>query len=91
MVLVEKAQGLPKGAKQVVVAEVEVVDVRVEPLARVDAAELVAEGFAGANLVRWMAWWAECHGYRAPRRLTTGWAELIPVRRIEWRYIEPGS
>ena len=30
--LVEKAMGLPKGARQVVLAEVEIVDVRVEPI-----------------------------------------------------------
>jgi hypothetical protein len=44
LTLIEKGMGLPKGAKQVVVAEVQVVDVRVETLRQVTAAEVRAEG-----------------------------------------------
>lgn len=35
LTLIEKGMGLPKGAKQVVLAEVEVVDVRLEPISDV--------------------------------------------------------
>lgn len=44
LTLIEKGMGLPRGSKQVVVAEVEVVDVRVETLRQVTAAEVRAEG-----------------------------------------------
>src|SRR5690606_4165187 len=49
LTLIEKGMGLPKGAKQVVLAEVEIVDVRVEPIIRIVRGygpdEMVAEGF----------------------------------------------
>lgn len=41
---IEKGMGLPKGAQQVVLAEVEVVDVRLEKLRQVTAEEVQAEG-----------------------------------------------
>lgn len=44
LLLVEKGMGLPKGAKQVVVAEVEIVAVDVRPLWPISWAEIVAEG-----------------------------------------------
>lgn len=44
LTLVEKGMGLPKGAKQVVLAEVEVTDVRIETLRQVTEADVVAEG-----------------------------------------------
>lgn len=44
LILIEKGMGLPKGAKQVVLAEVEVVDVRDETLRQVNLAEVIAEG-----------------------------------------------
>lgn len=44
LTLIEKVMGLPKGARQVVVAEVEIVSVRVETLRQVTPAEVVAEG-----------------------------------------------
>lgn len=44
LTLIEKGMGLPKGAKQVVLAEVEVVSNRIETLREVDAAEVKAEG-----------------------------------------------
>lgn len=44
LTLIEKGMGLPKGAKQVVVCEVEIVDVRVETLRQVTISEVEAEG-----------------------------------------------
>ena len=44
LTLIEKGMGLPLGAKQVVLAEVEITNVRVETLRNVTTAEVVAEG-----------------------------------------------
>jgi hypothetical protein len=93
LILIEKGMGLPKGARQVVLAEVEVVEVRLEPLGLVDAAELEAEGFAGDDPGLWRVWWASGHGYGVPSGLddvddVLAWVDSIEVRRIEWRYLD---
>lgn len=44
LTLIEKGMGLPKGSKQVVLAEVEVLDVRQETLRQVTAFEVAREG-----------------------------------------------
>lgn len=96
LVLIEKGMGLPKGAHQVVLAEVEVVDVRVEPLIAIwaEVAGVEREGVRGisaagpdvapsGNLFAY--WWAEGHGYgklTSPAQLAA-----IMCRRIEWRYL----
>lgn len=93
LVLIEKGQGLRKGEHQVVVAEVEVVDVRVERLSRVTPEEVRAEGlaheateavYAGTHetMVDWFCdFWAASHGCRGVP------PEKIWCRRIEWRYL----
>lgn len=102
LALIEKGMGLPKGATQVIVAEVEVVDVRVEPLASIGWGDIKAEGLwdrASAPMhaartddafptpKQWfVAFWLAGHGYPAdadPR--------LVPVRRIEWRYLDEAT
>ena len=99
LTLVEKGQGIPKGGHQVVVAEVEVTDVRVERLGLVDAAEVAAEGFPGHDPEAWRAWWAQSHGHRPPEGLASlrpevrddqldRWAAEVPCRRIEFRYLD---
>lgn len=88
LTLIEKGMGLPKGARQVVLCEVEVVDVRLEPLVAIfDEPDAVArEGITTMSPNRFAYWWAESHGYG---KLATP-AELAPImcRRIEWRYLE---
>ena len=94
LTLVEKAMGLPKGAQQVVLAEVEIVNARLEPLwLGMTLAEIVTEGFdpdtfAPCNpateaqvTAAWCQWWAATHGYDIAR-----WTEIM-CRRIEWRYL----
>lgn len=93
LTLIEKGMGLPKGARQVVVAEVEVVDVRIEPLGLVDEAEVAAEGFAGDVPGLWRCWWATGHGYSLPAGMddpaeVLEWVDAIECRRIEWRYLD---
>lgn len=98
LTLVEKAMGLPKGAKQVVLAEVEIIDVRVEPITllssdvRYGRQELAAEGFEGADPVEWVAWWLRSHGYswalHADGALMAGESKRVLCRRIEWRYLD---
>lgn len=83
LTLIEKGMGLPKGSRQVVLAEVEIVDVRVETLRHVNDAECRREGLPLMSAEEFREFWAESHGYRS------GVAGLwnIPCRRIEWRYL----
>jgi hypothetical protein len=74
LTLVEKGQGIPKGGKVVRLAEVEIVDVRVESLGRMldDLDEFTREGFPhlAARMPRllhlermkWLMWWCSSHG-----------------------------
>lgn len=86
LTLVEKAMGLPKGARQVVLAEVEVIDVRVEPLVDVTDTEVVAEGFAGMPVEEFVGMWLDSHRHRTFANQTE--AHQYMVRRIEWRYLD---
>lgn len=93
LIFVEQGMGLPKGAKQVIVAEGEVIDVRVEPLGLVDADECAAEGFPDADPGLWRVWWASCHGYSIPAGIddpdeVLRIVDAIECRRIEWRYLD---
>lgn len=90
LVLIKKGMGLPKGAQQVVLDYVEVIDVRVEPLSAVTLDEVTAEGFGpgstiggrdGYTVHDFQRLWLGSHGYRA----ADGFG--VAVRRIEWRYI----
>jgi hypothetical protein len=87
LTLIEKGMGLAKGAKQIVLAEVEIVDVRVEPLVTLwheeDAVE--KEGITSMSPNLFAYWWAEKHGFKGCKNPT----DLAPilVRRIEWRYV----
>lgn len=88
LTLIEKGMGLPKGAKQVVLAEVEVVDVRVEPIGGITPAELILEGLPHMSRLDFIRMWLAGHGYRALARATlTGEAMHVLCRRIEWRYL----
>ena len=104
LTLIEKGMGLPKGAKQVVLAEVEVVDVRIEPITlmssdiRYGRQEIALEGFSPDEWdpLEWVTWWAGSHGYRIPIHRNT-WTPIsiadlrnIPCRRIQWRYLDRG-
>lgn len=101
LTLIEKGMGLPKGAKQVVVAEVEVVAVDVESIRDVelDPEEIRREGFDPAEWtpLTWATWWAGHHGYSIPIH-PHSWCPRVPAdlddiscRRIEWRYLDGGA
>ena len=104
LTLVEKGMGLPKGASQVVLAEVEIVDVRVEPLFFLDNDEIDREGVNTLMVpILWADWWARSHGWKGTG-LGAGWESFrvhgvnlkarastlgeIECRRIEWRYLD---
>lgn len=96
LTLIEKGMGLAKGERQVVLAEVEIVSVRVEPILAVTVDEIRAEGFDPDEMspVEWATWWAGHHGYSIPIRPHT-WEprnvsdlDGIECRRIEWRYLD---
>ena len=81
LILVEKAQGIPRGGKQRVLAEVEIVSNRLEPLRVVEfESELEAEGFPHLTGAEFVAMWCKTHGYNRTNRDTI-------VRRIEWVYL----
>lgn len=86
LTLIEKGMGLPKGSKQVVICEVEVVDVRIEPLSRVTPAECTAEGFPTYAPFEFQALWMSSHGYALPADELA--VNRVLCRRIEWRYLD---
>lgn len=92
LTLIEKGMGLPKGARQVVLAEVEVVDVRVEPITCIDQDDVRREGFASAPPAWFVDMWCESHGYRSalpPADSLVSQLLYVPeCRRIEWRYLD---
>lgn len=88
LTLIEKGMGLPKGARQVVLAEVEVVDVRVEPIARVDETECEAEGLGHLTPAGFVAFWCQGHGVPTPDAARHAGAPEPVCRRIEWRYLD---
>jgi hypothetical protein len=82
LTLVEKAMGLAKGEKQVVLAEVEVVSVCVELLVGgITVAECAREGFPDMTPAQFAAMWLRSHGH------VNDDAHLVECRRIEWRYL----
>lgn len=87
LTLIEKGMGLPKGAKQVVLAEVEVVDVRVERITGVLTEPLATEreGLGHMHPSEFVLFWMRGHGYRIQVDKPTE----VPCRRIEWRYLTP--
>ena len=75
LTLIEKGMGLPRGTKQVVLAEVEIVSVTVEPLLdRLDRDEMTREGFPHLHPLEFAAIWARNHGYR----------RLLRSSGVEW-------
>lgn len=85
LTLIEKGMGLPKGAKQVVVAEVEVVSVSVEHIGDITAEEVAREGFAeGLTPGEFVTFWLTSHHYPAT-------AKGRLCRRIEWRYLDEAA
>ncbi len=85
LTLIEKGMGLPKGSKQVVLKEVEVTSVRVEPLHLIDEDECRREGFPNMEPEEFAVWWAESHGHRWS---TQNEFMAIKCRRIAWRYLD---
>ena len=81
LTLIEKGMGLPKGAKQVVLAEVEIVDACIDAVGNITARECELEGFPDMHPDEFRRFWLRCHGYAADADLRT------PCRRIEWRYL----
>lgn len=84
LTLIEKGMGLPKGSHQVVLAEVEIVDVRVELLGSIHAEVHgpIAEGLGHMSCSQFVRFWAKSHGYIAHQHPAD-----LSCRRIEWRYL----
>lgn len=83
LTLIEKGMGLPAGSKQVVLAEVEVVDVRVELVSEVNNSECVLEGFPEMMADEFLCFWLKSYGYPID---PSCWE--VECRRIEWRYLD---
>ncbi len=99
LILVEKAQGLPAGAKQVILAEVEVVDVRVEPISLLTAdvrygrQEVALEGL-DMTPAEFVSFWRRSHGYGDEvwdDELILDPPPVVQCRRIQWRYIDEAT
>ena len=89
LTLIEKGMGLPKGTHQVVLARVEIVDVRVEPVSRVLNEDFATEREGLPDMLRgeFIRFWLSGHGYRPASPLADD--DLVtPCRRIEWRYLD---
>lgn len=84
LTLIEKGMGLPKGAKQVVLAEVEIVSNTLEPLCEITEDDCVAEGFPDFTPDDFIDMWCESHHLDFPSQ---DWQRAYVVRRIEWRYL----
>jgi hypothetical protein len=84
LTLIEKGMGLPKGARQVVIAQVEIVDVTIEPLFAMTDDDCAAEGFPDLTADEFIAMWLASH--RVPAFRGQHEAMTYMVRRIEWRY-----
>lgn len=90
LTLIEKGMGLPKGARQVVLDVVTVVDVTVEPLhlmtdTEYGWAEVEREGFPDMEPHEFALFWLDSHGVN-PR--TQDEFMAVVVRRIEWSYVD---
>ena len=83
LVLVRKLMGLKKGQKQEVIARAVVVDVTVEQLGAITPRDIVREGLGDMPVDEFIRWWADEHGHKKDDR-----PDLLPCRRIEWRYLE---
>lgn len=84
LTLIEKGMGLPKGASQTVLAEVEIVDVRVETIAQVtfEKNATKSEGLGRMTTAEFIRFWMDGHGYR-----NASSHHIVLCRRIEWRYL----
>ena len=96
LTLIEKGMGLKKGEKQVILAEVVIVSVRVEPIRLMTSdivygrQEVVLEGLPHMTPEEFVTFWLRGHGYRDG--LNTDGAPLpINCRRIEWEYAHKGD
>lgn len=80
VVLVERSQGLARGETQVVLATVEITDVRIESLDDITDEDVAREGFPGWNAEGFAKFWRATHGIPEDAG--------VLVRRIEWTYLE---
>ena len=89
LTLIEKGMGLPKGARQVVLTEVEIVDVRVESILDVldEVGATAREGLPEMTPAGFVRFWLDGHGFRS---VVVGHAGWVHCRRIEWRYLDEG-
>ena len=81
LTLIEKGMGLPKGAKHVVLAEVDVIFVDTIWLSPINSTELAAEGFPHMTANEFISMWLNSHSYQRWQN-----PNHVMVRRIEWRY-----
>lgn len=88
LILVEKAMGLPKGASQVVLAEVEVLANESARMCDITLAQVAAEGFPEMTVAEFVAFWMDGHGLRFGGYGPGVVSREFVVRRIVWRYVD---
>lgn len=89
LTLVEKGMGLKKGEKQRVLALVQVVDVRDEPIGRIldEPCGVEREGFPHSSGLWFAGFWLKSHGYKVSEFGPFGSILRTQCRRIEWTYL----
>lgn len=94
LTLIEKGMGLKPGEKQVVLAEVEIVSVTVEPIGNIvhEDCGTGREGLGHMRPLEFVEFWLKGHGYKVlgGGLFTAGEVAVLSrdlCRRIEWRYL----
>ena len=81
--------GLPKGAKQVVLAHVEIVANDRQRLRDITPAEVAAEGFPEMSVDEFITFWMREHGVHFGMMGSPGAVSRdFAVRRIRWRFLD---
>ncbi len=85
LTLIEKGMGLKKGEKQVVLAEVEVLNNTVQPLYDITYEDVLREGFTDMDEWDFIDMWLDSHHITFRDQSE---AMSYMVRRIAWRYLD---
>lgn len=85
LTLIEKGMGLKKGEKQVVLAEVEILNNTIEPLYEITYEDVLREGFTGMDEFGFIDMWLDSHHITFKDQSE---AMSYLVRRIAWRYLD---
>ena len=81
----KKCMGLKKGEKVEKLGPIRTVDVRIEPLNKIDSEDLAKEGFPEWTRCQFIQFFLDSHKPKYSKYLN--WGCFSPVNRIEFEYI----